>query len=142
MSRPSGVTAAISETSPIGDLDRTRLLPRLRLAVVQSLAGLAPPDRLLLSFYYLDDLTLAQIARLRGVHEATVSRQLERIRRDLREHVEGSLAAGRPALNGIGPLPALSAAEIRLCFQYATEDLPFDLHRALTINASPAGGEK
>jgi hypothetical protein len=57
-------------------------------------------------------LTLAQIGRLLGEHEATVSRQLARARRTLHEDVERHL---RDAMK-------LSDAEIQQCFEYALAD--------------------
>ena len=41
--------------------------------------------------YYLQELTLAEIGRLVGEHEATVSRQLARTRRAVRDAVEREL---------------------------------------------------
>ena len=114
------------------DPDRARLLPRLRQAVCGALASAPPADRLLLSLYYLQEMTLAQIARLRGVHEATISRQLERVRRDLREAVEQALVTGRAAQDGHGAQPGLSPAEVQLCFTYALEDWSFDLGSELS----------
>jgi len=118
------------------DPDRARLLPRLRQAVAGALAAVPAADRLLLSLYYLQELTLAQIARLQAVHEATISRQLGRIRRELRQTVEQALAAGGPAENGRAAHPGLSPAEVQLCFAYALEDWSFDLGRALSSDAS------
>jgi RNA polymerase sigma-70 factor (ECF subfamily) len=112
------------------DPDRARLLPRLRQAVAEALEALPPPDRLLLSLYYLQDMTLAQIARLRGVHEATISRQLERIRSGLRQSVEQALAVSRASADG--GQTGLSPAEVQLCFDYALDDWSFDLGRALS----------
>jgi RNA polymerase sigma factor (sigma-70 family) len=129
-SGPSGPSGA-RET---GDPDRARLLPRLQETLLAAFEALAPSDRLLLAMYYLDQQTLAQIARMRGVHEATVSRQLERIRRELRESVEGALAAGDAPQNGTVVRKGLSAAEIDLCLQYAVEDGCFDLSQALSRN--------
>ena len=119
-------------SAPTADPDRARLLPRLRQAVSGALAAVPPADRLLLSLYYLQELTLAQMARLQGVHEATISRQLDRIRRELRQTVEQALAAGRASENGQAAQPGLSAAEVQLCFAYALEDWPFDLGSALS----------
>jgi RNA polymerase sigma factor (sigma-70 family) len=114
------------------DPDRARLLPRLRRAVSAALAAAPPADRLLLSLYYVQEMKLAQIARVQGVHEATISRQLERIRRELREGVERSLVTGRVAENGAAARPGLSPAEVNLCFTYALEDWSFDLGGTLS----------
>jgi RNA polymerase sigma-70 factor (ECF subfamily) len=53
-----------------------------------ALAALAPRDRLRLRCYYTQDLTLAAIGALFGEHEATASRQLARVRKDLRAAIE------------------------------------------------------
>ena len=119
-----------------GDPDRARLMPRLRDALLAAFALLAPCDRMLLSLYYLDNLTLAHIARMRHVHEATISRQLDRIRRELREAVTRMLAIDRAAENGCAARQRLTAAEIELCFTYVLEDWAFDLNQALRENGS------
>ena len=119
-----------------GDPDRARLMPRLRDALLAAFALLAPSDRMLLSLYYLDNLTLAHIARMRHVHEATISRQLDRIRRELREAVTRMLATDRAAQNGCAAGQRLTAAEIELCFTYVLEDWAFDLNQALRENGA------
>jgi RNA polymerase sigma-70 factor (ECF subfamily) len=48
-------------------------------------------DRFLLAAYYLDQRTLAQIARTLNVHEATISRRLRRAVEDLRKDLLRSL---------------------------------------------------
>ena len=123
------------------DPDRARLLPRLAEAIPEALAALPPADRLLLSLYYVQGLTLAQIARTRGVHEATASRQLQNVRSELREHIESVLARGSAAQNGRPGAKGLSPAEIRRCQDYALEDWPFDLSSALVENAVPGRTE-
>jgi RNA polymerase sigma-70 factor (ECF subfamily) len=66
--------------------------PRCRAAVNETLtvalAALAPRDRLRLRCYYTQELTLAAIGALFGEHEATASRQLARVRKDLRAAIE------------------------------------------------------
>jgi len=52
---------------------------RLREATDQALGSLAAEDKFILANYYLDGRRLAQIARLMGVHESTISRKLEKI---------------------------------------------------------------
>ena len=69
--------------------------PRCRAAVREALeaaiAALEPRDRLRLRCYYTQELTLAAIGKLFGEHEATASRQLARVRKDLRQAVEGRM---------------------------------------------------
>ena len=115
--------------------DRARLLPLLAGAISEALAGLPAADRLLLLLYYVQGVTLAQIARMQRVHEATASRRLQSIRRELRDQVERILTAGRAAENGRPAAKGLSPEEIRLCMDYALEDWPFDLAPALAENA-------
>jgi RNA polymerase sigma-70 factor len=64
---------------------------RLRAAFLAAAAALAPRDRLRLALYYVHDLTLAAIGKQFGEHEATVSRQLARTRRGLKDDVERRL---------------------------------------------------
>lgn len=99
------------------DPERHAYLAMLQAALTAALAALEPRDRLRLAYYYADELTLAQIGKLLGEHEATASRKLERTRRDLRKHVEAALREEKK----------LSEAQLRLCFEYAREEWPFDL---------------
>lgn len=125
------------------DPDRVRLLPRLVEAISEALAALPAGDRLLLSLYYVQKLTLAQIARMRDVHEATASRRLQDIRLKVRQEVESVLARGSAAHDGRPPTKGLSPAEIRRCLDYALEDWSFDLTSALAENGAPgrSGGK-
>jgi RNA polymerase sigma-70 factor (ECF subfamily) len=69
-------SAAMSEGFAAAD-------PRLEAATDEALAALPPEDRFILASYYLDGRTLAETARMLGVHESTVSRRLEKITRSL-----------------------------------------------------------
>ena len=71
--------------------DRHRYVAAMRAALAAALAALAPRDRMRIACYYAQEMTLAQIARLTREHEATVSRQLARTRRDIRNDVEERL---------------------------------------------------
>jgi RNA polymerase sigma factor (sigma-70 family) len=71
--------------------DHARFVVLLRTALVAALARLAPRDRLRLACYYAQQLTLAEIGRALGEHEATVSRQLAKARVSLRADVERQL---------------------------------------------------
>ena len=81
-------------------------------------------DRERLRLYYAEEKTLAEIGKKLGEHESSVSRNLERIRREIRENVEDILGRSRPG-------PSLSAEQIALCFEYAAEDVPIDLGKLL-----------
>jgi RNA polymerase sigma-70 factor (ECF subfamily) len=105
------------------DPDRERLLAAARRAFASALASLEPGDRLRLALYYTQGLRLAQIGRIVGESEATVSRKLDRIRRGIRAGVERRLRdeAG------------LSGMQVAQAFEYAAEDGDFDVRRALPV---------
>ena len=73
------------------DPDRARYVELVRQALGRAIGQLVGRDRLRLSYYYVQELTLAEIGRLLEEHEATVSRQLTRTRRALRHAVEQEL---------------------------------------------------
>jgi RNA polymerase sigma-70 factor len=83
--------AALPAPQAAVDPDRPRFAAAMRAALSAALAALTPRDRLRLACYYAEGLTLAQIGKLTREHEATVSRQLARTRRDIREAVERRL---------------------------------------------------
>jgi RNA polymerase sigma-70 factor (ECF subfamily) len=82
---------AVVAPAPAVDGRWLRALELVRMALVAAVAALAPRDRLRLSCYYAQSMTLAQIGRVLGEHEGTVSRHLTRTRKLLRKHVEGHL---------------------------------------------------
>jgi len=65
--------------------------PLLARALLEEIAALEPRDRLLLKLYYLQDVPLKLIGGRFGVHEATASRWLERVRQGVRKRVEQTL---------------------------------------------------
>lgn len=83
--------AALPARPAAADPDRPRFATALSAALAAVVAALAPRDRLRLACYYAQGLTLAQIGKLTREHEATVSRQLARTRRDIRSEVESRL---------------------------------------------------
>ena len=104
------------------DPERERYLAMLQGVLLAALGTLEARDRLRLAYYYVEGLTLAQIGKLVGEHEATISRKLERTRRELRKCVEAALRREKK----------LSDAQLRLCYEYAREEWPFDLTQALS----------
>jgi hypothetical protein len=63
----------------------------MRAALAAAIAALDSRARLRLACYYAQEMTLAAIGKLTREHEATVSRQLARTRRAIREDVERRL---------------------------------------------------
>jgi len=60
---------------------------RLEQAIDEALLELPADERVLLASWYLDGRTLAEIARMVGVHESTVSRRIDRITTSLRKRI-------------------------------------------------------
>ncbi|HXW55071.1 MAG TPA: sigma-70 family RNA polymerase sigma factor [Candidatus Cybelea sp.] len=98
------------------DPERLRHLAILQAILQTALDALSPRDRLRLAYYYAEGLTLAEIGKLTGEHEATVSRKLERTRRGLRAEIDRALRARK-----------LSDAQVELCYEIARDEWPFDL---------------
>lgn len=73
------------------DLERPHYVAAIRAVLGRALARLSDRERLRLACYYVQQLTLAEIGRALGEHEATVSRQLARTRRAIRSDVEREL---------------------------------------------------
>jgi RNA polymerase sigma factor (sigma-70 family) len=114
---------------PSPDPHRSRYLRRFLFALTECLSALNPGDRKRLELYYAREKTLAEVGRLLGEHESSVSRHLERTRREMRAKVEECLRTGIPAGGRMRDLPPMSDAEIALCFQYAAEDAPIDFRQ-------------
>ncbi len=92
--------------------ERARFQSAVQDALFAAIAVLAPRDRLRLSCYYVQDLTLAAIGRLLKEHEATVSRQLARTRAIVRDAVKARLRADH----------GMDAATIAECLQVVSDD--------------------
>ena len=105
------------------DPDRARLLAALERSLNEALNALSPDDRLRLSYYYVQNLTLAQTAALIGEHESSASRNLARARTAIRDRVTRTLRREYH----------FSDDQIGQCFEYATGDWPFDLGRMLAL---------
>jgi len=110
---------------PTADPDRPRHMLLMQQALGRAIADLQPRDRLRLACYYAQSLTLAETGRLLKEHEATVSRQLARTRRAIREHVERWLRSEA----------GMSDREIAQCFESSSEDPgPIDLDQMLAAS--------
>jgi RNA polymerase sigma-70 factor (ECF subfamily) len=105
---------------------------RLAQATDEALAFLSGEDRMVLSAYYLDGRTLAEIARMLGVHESTISRKLDKLAKSLRKQIVAALVR-----RGMSRRQAEEALEVDV------RDLQVDIRRSLTQeSSSPAFSEK
>jgi RNA polymerase sigma-70 factor (ECF subfamily) len=100
---------------------------RLSRATDQALAELPAEDRTVLSAYYLDGRTLAEIARMLGVHESTISRKLDKLAKSLRKQIVAALTKG-----GMSRRQAEEALEVDV------RDLQVDIRRSLAQETTPA----
>jgi len=99
---------------------------RLAQATDEALASLSGEDRTVLSAYYLDERTLAEIARMLGVHESTISRKIDKLAKSLRKQIIASL--GR---RGMSRRQAEEALETDV------RDLQVDIRRSLAQESPP-----
>jgi RNA polymerase sigma-70 factor len=118
-----GNSSVIADGTAQADPDRARLLAALERSLNEALNALSPDDRLRLSYYYVQNLTLAQTAALIGEHESSASRNLARARTAIRDRVTRTLRREYH----------FSDDQIGQCFEYATGDWPFDLGRMLAL---------
>ena len=81
-----GVQFATAEPEPAIAVD-----PRVEAATDEVIAALPAEDRFVLASYFLDERTLAEIARTLGVHESTISRKLDKLAKSLRKQILASL---------------------------------------------------
>lgn len=100
---------------------------RLAKATDEAIAALSSEDRTILSAYYLDDRTLAEIARMLGVHESTISRKLDKLAKSLRKQILAALQR-----QGMSRRQAEEAMEVDV------RDLQVDIRRSLTQETPPA----
>jgi RNA polymerase sigma-70 factor, ECF subfamily len=100
---------------------------RLARATDEVLAGLPAEDRMVLSAYYLDGRTLAEIARMLGVHESTISRKLDKLAKLLRKQIIARLSQ-----RGMSRRQAEEALETDV------RDLQVDIRRSLAQEAAPS----
>jgi RNA polymerase sigma-70 factor (ECF subfamily) len=87
-----GVQFATAESEPAIAVD-----PRVEAATDEVLAALPAEDRFVLASYFLDERTLAEIARTLRVHESTISRRLDKLAKSLRKQI--LVALGRRGMS-------------------------------------------
>ncbi len=81
-----GAQFATPATEPVIAVDS-----RVEAATDEVLLALPSDDRFVLASYFLDQRTLAEIARTLGVHESTISRKLDKLAKSLRKQILAAL---------------------------------------------------
>src|SRR5206468_154619 len=66
----------------------------LTAATDAALTALSGEDRYILASYYLDQRTLADVAKVLGVHESTISRKVEKLATTVRKNILAHLMRG------------------------------------------------
>ena len=122
-----GVQFRAPDPDPVPTADH-----RLAQATDEALAFLSGEERTVLSAYYLDGRTLAEIARMLGVHESTISRKLDKLAKSLRKQIVAALVR-----RGMSRRQAEEALEVDV------RDLQVDIRSSLAQEpSSPAFSEK
>jgi RNA polymerase sigma-70 factor len=116
-----------SPSAEMPNPDRPGHVAAMQSALAAAIAALPPRDRLRLSCYYGQDLTLAEIGRLLKEHESTVSRQLARTRQLIRDAVVRCLREEH----------RLDHEEVAQCLESVTADAG-SLDLAEVLGATPA----
>jgi RNA polymerase sigma-70 factor, ECF subfamily len=98
---------------------------RLELATDAALAELQSEDRFVLAAYYLDGRTLAEVARMLGVHESTISRKVDKLAKLLRKKIMAGMMQ-----RGMARRQAEEAMEIDV------RDIQINIRRSLAQEGS------
>jgi RNA polymerase sigma-70 factor (ECF subfamily) len=115
-----GSQFAAPEPEPLPPADS-----RLESATTAALAALSAEDRTVLASYYLDDRTLAEVARMLGVHESTISRKVDKLAKLLRKKILAGMVQ-----QGMDRRQAEEALEVDV------RDLRVDIRRSLAQESS------
>ncbi len=127
-----GVQFAAAEAQPSVAVD-----PRVEAATGEVLSKASAEDRFVLASYYLDDRTLADIARTLGVHESTISRKLDKLAKSLRREILVTLER-----------KGMSRRQAEEALQADVRDLRLNIrdkvarHNAVQESAAPAFSDK
>ncbi|KAF0250117.1 MAG: RNA polymerase sigma-70 factor ECF subfamily [bacterium] len=97
-------------------------------ALAQAITSLEPRMKIILNYYYYDNLTLKQIGQIFGVHEATASRWVVRIQQDIRQFVEKFLKQEY----------RFNSVQIKECLEYAAQGEGIDIKSLLAETEPPS----
>src|ERR1700683_2589723 len=104
---------------------------RLESATDAALAALDNEDRMVLAAYYLDGRTLAEIARMLGVHESPHSRKVDKRGKSLRKKIRAGMMQ-----QGMARRQAEEALDVDV------RDLQVDIRRSLAQDSPAAAFSK
>ena len=122
-----GTQFSAPEPEPVAATDS-----RLEFATDAALAELPSEDQFVLASYYLDGRTLAEVARMLGVHESTISRKVDKLAKSLRKKILSGLMQ-----QGMGRRQAEEALDVDV------RDLQINIRRSLTQESqAPAFSQK
>jgi RNA polymerase sigma-70 factor (ECF subfamily) len=94
---------------------------RVDTATTEALVHLSAEDRFILASYFLDDRSLADVAKLLKVHESTISRRIQKSVGALKQSIEKHLVAG--GMSARQAQEAMESADVR--------DINVNIHAAL-----------
>jgi RNA polymerase sigma-70 factor, ECF subfamily len=115
------------ESGPLAD----RYVIAARQAVSKALAELDSEQKLVLAYYYFDEMTLKQIGQLYGVHEATASRWVSKAQSNVRKAVERILKREY----------GFNAAQIEACLASAARGEGVDVRNLVGGAPEPTGDQ-
>ncbi len=124
----AGVDLPAASRSPI---PAPEVVTRLREALMATLSLLAAEERFILSAWFLDQRTLLEISKIIGVHEATVSRRVQRLTSRLHKELLNGLRAS-----------GMSRAAAEEALGTDPRDLDINLRSLLQASRSDAFPEK
>jgi RNA polymerase sigma-70 factor, ECF subfamily len=101
--------------------------PLLGRATDDVLRSLDPEDRFVLASYFLDQRTLAEIARALKVHESTISRKVEKLTKSLRKQIMKKLVS-----------QGMSRRQAEEALDTDVRDLALDIRSSLTQDSAMA----
>jgi RNA polymerase sigma-70 factor (ECF subfamily) len=105
--------------------------PRMESATDEVLAALPAEDRFILASYFLDGRTLAEVARMLGVHESTISRKVDKLAKSLRKQILATMCQ-----KGMSRRQAQEALEVDV------RDLRLNIRKHLTQDSAPKAFSK
>jgi RNA polymerase sigma-70 factor (ECF subfamily) len=108
---------------------RERYRAAVSEALRRAISELESRERLLLAYYYYDEMTLREIGQMFDVHEATISRWLTKVQKRARKLVEKSLARDH----------GFNRREVSEAIELAAERMDINVREYLFESASKDG---